>query len=337
MNKALLHNVIKTLLEKMSEQNKMLSQHKGQFSQIETDLLRKHCLELYEAIGQLNLLNSNAAHINLVPPMEVENENHNEKQTSAQAILDDNTESEPLSIQEEEPELIIANIPEITAEQETEAEPELEKVIQEPVIHEPVEVVPEIITKKEEVVITEQPPLEPIREESSPRFIPVKKQTPQVVDTIITEEPLVVEQPVIENSKPQFIPIEEKPAPVYIPPAKSINPEKSVLDKISHEQKTKTIHDHISSKNEEKLLHDTFPNSKIASIPSAIDISKRFEIQNNLFGGQSQTYSQAIRSLEDAGDKKTALEVFESFVTRLNWDTDSELLKEFKSLIYRRY
>lgn len=335
MNKALLHNVIKTLLEKMSEQNKMLSQHKGQFSQIETDLLRKHCLELYEAIGQLNLLNSNASHLNLVPPMDVEKESYNEKQSSEEEELNDNSEPEPLSIREEEPELIIDNTPEITTEPEP--EPELEPVTQDPVIQEPVELVSDIHEETEDVMITVQPPLETIREESSPRFIPVKKQKPEVVEPIISEEPIVVEKPVKESIKPQFIPIEEKPAPVYIPPTKTINTEKSVLDKISHEQKTKTIHDHISSKNEEKLLHDTFPNSKIASIPSAIDISKRFEIQNNLFGGQSQAYSQAIRSLEDAGDKRTALEVFQSFVTRLNWDSDSELVKEFKSLIYRRY
>ncbi len=52
-----LHNQIDLLLEKLIVNNKNLSAHEGKFSQLETDLLRKQCIELYDAINQLHLVN----------------------------------------------------------------------------------------------------------------------------------------------------------------------------------------------------------------------------------------------------------------------------------------
>jgi len=310
MNRALLHNVIKTLLEKMSDQNKMLTNHDGSFSQIETDLLRKHCLELYEAIGQLHLLNINSKSINSIPEMP-------------------KVEDEPTENNQEEPK---------------QEEDDIEEPVQEIIAHaEPIKEELEIFIEEDETIETQteiipEPELiEELPEDPKPRFIPVKKLLQEEMESAKTEEITVPEKTKVENIVPQFIPIEEKPAPVYVAPIQKVKEEKSVLDKISQEQKSKTIHDHISSKNEEKLLHDLFPNSKIATIPSAIDISKRFELQNNLFGGQSHAYSQAIKSLEEAGNKNLALDAFDTLAQKLNWDTDSELVKEFKSFVYRKY
>lgn len=310
MNRALLHNVIKTLLEKMSDQNKMLTNHDGSFSQIETDILRKQCIELYEAIGQLHLHNVNSTSLKSIPEIpEVENE--------------------PIENAQEEPKLEEVTLKVPAQEIIDHAEPmeeELEIFIEENEINE---------SQKE--IIPQPEFIEELPEDPKPHFIPVKKLLQEEMVSSIKEEISVPEKTKIENTTPQFIPIEEKPAPVYVPPIQKLKEEKSVLDKISQEQKSKTIHDHISSKNEEKLLHDLFPNSKIATIPSAIDISKRFELQNNLFGGQSHAYSQAIKSLEEAGNKNLALDAFDTLAQKLNWDTDSELVKEFKSFIYRKY
>lgn len=280
----------------------MLTAHEGTFSQIETDLMRKQCLELYEAIGQLQLLNSNSAHLNLPQDFIKPPSPHVEPIVEISNNVPEILEEEPISENVE-----LEEVQEIVEEIEPEIEP-----------------IPQIEIPEEKIIMAE------------PRFVPVNKLPDE---SKVDEKNEIISPPTIEVKKtktPQFVPVEEKPDPIYIPVKKVIT-EKSVLEKIGQEPKSKTVHEHISSTKEEKLLHDTFPNSKIPTIPSAIDISKRFELQNNLFGGQSHAYSQAIRSLEEADNKQTALDVFEEISGKLNWDVDSELVKEFKSYIYRKF
>ena len=267
-----LHNQIDLLLEKLIVNNKNLSAHEGKFSQLETDLLRKQCIELYDAINQLHLVNM--------------------MDKSSQPVIDLQTKE--------------AEIKEIKRE-EVKAEPILEPVIK-------VEMPTSIVEIEEEKV---EPEIEPIVE---------KIQIP------------VVEIKSTPSYEPQrFEPVAEKPIAVVVPDIKPKVEEKSILDKITEAKSGNSLHETLSSKKEENELSHRFANSKIASIKSAIDISKRFELQSNLFGGDSNAYNNSLSEMDNASNKENALELFNSFASKYHWKHDNELAMELKSFIYRKY
>ena len=136
---------------------------------------------------------------------------------------------------------------------------------------------------------------------------------------------------------PKFEPIREK-----IPVSKSTSPEQPVTESNVHEKigtgfRKVTLHDTISKQSGEQDKEHRFSALKIEKISDAIDIGKRFELQSNLFGGNSQHYSQAMHAFEQAGNKFSALELFSNFAEKYHWDQENELVQELRSLINRRF
>ncbi len=268
-----LHNQIESLLEKLTANNKNLSVHEGKFSQLETDLLRKQCIELYDVINQLHLLN-----------------------------MMDKSSQPAINLQTKETE-----IKEIKIE-EVKAEPRLEPVIKEEIPTPVMEMEAEI--KEPEIVSIPEPEI--------PKPVVEIKSTP--------------------SYEPQrFEPVAEKPIVVTPPPASLKIDEKSVLDKIGENNANATLHESFSTKNEENELSHRFANSKIESIKSAIDISKRFELQSNLFEGDSNAYNNSLGEMDNASNKEAALSLFNNFASKYHWKQDNELALELKSFIYRKH
>jgi hypothetical protein len=279
MKRKELHSQIEVLLEKLAANNKNLSVHEGKFSQLETDLLRKQCIELYDAINQLHLANMMS---------------REEPKVAAEQIIAPLIEPEPFI----EPPVKDNILPIVEIEQEVEI-PELE-----------------VITKPE-----------PLFEKIAPE------------PELVIEKPEVLEVPLKTNPSkfdaPKFEPIADKP--IKPAPQKLITEEKSVLDRISETSTNTSLHETISSKKEENELSHRFANSKIEKIKDAIDISKRFELQSNLFGGDSHAYNISMSELENSENKEVCLELFSRFATRYHWSQDNELALELKSFVYRKY
>ncbi|MFM9944782.1 MAG: hypothetical protein ACKVQB_06070 [Bacteroidia bacterium] len=282
MNRKELHIQIDSLLEKLAANNTMLRTHEGRFSQLETDLLRKQCIELYDAINQLHLAN----------------------------MMDKNTKP-------------VAEIPKIEVVKK-EPEPIIEPIIIEPI---PVKV-------EEKSAIDSA--IEKLKEFTEPKIEEIKKEE-KVEEAGMKPVPVAEPKSPISFESPLFEPIVEKPTPVILPPKPPVVEEKSVLDKINEVKPNTTLHETISTKNEENELSHRFANSKIFKIKDAIDISKRFELQSGLFGGDSNAYNISISELEIAGNKEAALELFNRFAIRYHWNAENELAQELKSFIYRKY
>lgn len=279
MKRKELHSQIEVLLEKLAANNKNLSVHEGKFSQLETDLLRKQCIELYDAINQLHLANMMS---------------RDEPKVAAEPIIAPPIEPEPFV----EPPVKDNILPIVEIEEEVEI-PELEVITKPEPLFEKIALEPELVIEKQEVL---EVPL---------------KTNPSKFDA------------------PKFEPIADKP--IKPAPQKLITEEKSVLDRISETSTNTSLHETISSKKEENELSHRFANSKIEKIKDAIDISKRFELQSNLFGGDSHAYNISISELENSENKEVCLELFNRFATRYHWDHDNELAMELKSFVYRKY
>ncbi len=274
MNRKELHSQIDLLIERLAANNTSLKEHEGKFSQLETDLLRKQCIELYDAINQLHMVNM----------MDKSSKPAIDKTPKESVIKDLETSKIEKAIEPELPKEEIIKEPELKKE-----EPEKEA---------------EIVTEKkeEELIIRIE------EQKSKPHYDP-----------------------------PKFVPIVEKPEPVITPPKKPAEPEKSVLDKINEMKSNVSLHESISSKSEENELSHRFANSKIEKIKDAIDISKRFEIQSNLFLADSNAFNISISELENAEDRASAIELFNKFALRYHWKLEDELVQELKSFIYRKY
>ena len=136
---------------------------------------------------------------------------------------------------------------------------------------------------------------------------------------------------------PKFVPVIEKPTPVAETPKQAKPTEKSILDKINESQSKNSLHEILVSTSDSDGWSDRFTNSKINKIKDAIDISKRFEIQSNLFGGDTHSYVTFINAIESADGLESALEHFKEVAIRYHWNAEAELVMELKSFIYRKY
>jgi len=329
MNRTDIHNQIDNLIQRLESNHEALKTNKGDRSLLEIDILRKLCIDLYEQINQLRLLNK----LPITPE-------------PLRFIEDELEENEDIDIELEHQEYI--KIPDVTEllipqiEDEPllplqEIEPTLDEEIYEEV-QEPL--IPEIVQVENNHVEID---LEPEEDELEPEAEVKTESETEHVDILqeIVAEPVkvtVVEKVSRDYESLKFIPIVEKPVPVFSTPLKPINDEKSVLEKVSEQQRdTSSIHQSISIPKDEKELLEKFLSAKIAKITNAIDISKRFELQNNLFGGDSQSYSRAVLALEEAETKEKALTIYTELASKYKWDKENELVQELKSFIYRKY
>lgn len=246
MTKDSIHREIKLILDKIKIQNENLEKERGKISMLETDILRKYCIDLYDLINQIQ-------HV------KIEND-------EIQII------KEPVKNEEKLPELKPIEY--------------VEKVI--------------IIENTEKIEVNEQKNWDP------PKFEPIK------------------EKPVVQEIK-----FDEKP--VY-------NEESNTkTNNTVFENKKTSIHETISVRSESKEMIEKYANTKIDKIITAIDISKRFELQQNLFKSDNHSFTDAINRIENSGNLETALRIFDHLAKLHHWDLKNELVKEFKSFIYRRY
>ena len=326
MKRSELHVQIDLVLEKLIANNKNLSIQPGKFSQLETDMLRKQCIELYDFINQLHMANV------LDKPV-IQPEIIQQKEFV--------TMNEGIKVEKNEPEIEIekkVDFPVI----EIKSEPEVRKL--EPILKAEF-IVADDETKaadsiSESNVNLPKPeaislPIDNLKIEEKPIEATINVKIERTKEETVSELKKQLSHPIFDA--PKFVPIAEKEVNSIAPPKKSIQEEKSVLDKISEVKTEKTLHETITIKKLEKELSHGFSNSRISKIKDAIDISKRFEIQTRLFGEDSNAYNISINELENAGNIDGALQLFNLFSKRYHWEPNDELTQELKSFLHRKY
>jgi hypothetical protein len=107
-----------------------------------------------------------------------------------------------------------------------------------------------------------------------------------------------------------------------------------------NEEVQESISDHFVGKT--KVLHENFEannvvnqvSTPVSSLPKSIGINDRFRFIKELFGGDSDLYNDTIKILDNIGSLVSALLYIES---NFSWDKNSDSVKQFISLIRRRY
>ena len=153
-------------------------------------------------------------------------------------------------------------------------------------------------------------------------------------DEPIIREPLVRE-PIAPAPAPAPIPkVQPVREPVFVKPEPK--PEPKPVEK---PQET-LIDSYIGSK---KVLYENFEtndvvmnqiSTPISSLAKAIGINDRFRFIKELFGGDFDLYCETIDKLDKAGSLGAGISYIESV---FSWDKNSDAVKQFISLIRRRY
>ena len=84
-------------------------------------------------------------------------------------------------------------------------------------------------------------------------------------------------------------------------------------------------------------LRKKLQNSPISDIKTHISIAKKFEYINNMFGGDSTAYDNAIDTLNNEENESTAKKKLDDYSKEYNWDLEDKSIINFIELVARKY
>lgn len=294
----------KSFRENLSELQALYNKlENGQLSRDEVQDLTYNARELYERslIIQYKIFEGSTVDIQAIDQQVEEIEESSSGETSDDKPFDlslfDESSSSETSEVEPIEELQEEVIEEMTASQE------VEEIIE--------ETTEEIEELADEMMIEETPShsvaSHPIVEELVEEVI----ETPQVAEPVIEE---IKAEPIFESVVPE--PIIEKSEPISIPSGSGL------LDKL------RSLIDPSESQ---------FGMGSVTSLVGSFGLNERLLYINELFGGSSEAFANAIQNLDTAGDFNTALEKVGAYAAQNNWNTNSETVSDFVNKIKRRY
>ena len=176
-----------------------------------------------------------------------------------------------------------------------------------------------------------EPKAEPVVIKTSPKPRPKPKHV----------EPPVVEAPTpIPEPEPEPEPIAEVEIAVEEP---VIEVEPPIVEEVVEEAPTEKAKPKPESKKAKPpvVANDVYArlkNTKLESIKKGISISKRYEIQNELFSNNPEVYNEAIKTLDSQVNFDDAMNHLEgTLMAEHGWEEDDFLVDEIRILLYRRY
>ncbi|MCB9261117.1 MAG: hypothetical protein H6607_01910 [Flavobacteriales bacterium] len=175
---------------------------------------------------------------------------------------------------------------------------------------------------------------EPVQPITKPKFIPEPimiepelEKEPEVIVEVTRPEPVVLPTP-----KPEPVvevkPIVPETAPIVEEPAKQ-EPVAPKPNPVAPPKPTPPV--------QVNDVYERLKFTKLESIKKGISISKRYELQNELFGNNPEKYNASISALDTANNFDEAALLLANLGESGNWDMDDALVEELKTLILRRY
>lgn len=152
--------------------------------------------------------------------------------------------------------------------------------------------------------------------------------TPAPVEQMITEV-VVSKNEITETAKEEDLNVASEgiaaqPVEEIIEPEVVVIPEPKLPVK-----KEKTEDDMLS-------LFEKFSNQPIESIPKAISLAKRFELQGEFFNDDAAAYNSFMVELDQASSRDRAFEIYHAAKEKYKWENE-ELRDELKVLMYRKH
>lgn len=156
-----------------------------------------------------------------------------------------------------------------------------------------------------------------------------------------TEEQIEISEPapVAENGPSFFDSVEEEDVNVA-PPTHS----EPVVEKLVEEPVPVMIKTSSGKLEAGKLkAHFSAESYKgmkgiVGELSESLALNQRFMFTKELFDGNADLLKHALKIIDDAGSFDSAIELINTrYVEELDWDTDSEPVREFLQLVYRKF
>lgn len=144
----------------------------------------------------------------------------------------------------------------------------------------------------------------------------------------VKEEPIIAEVNEVELSEVEEIiepVVEEKVAPIVVELKEEVPAPKSggsFLDKMQ---------------SADTSINARFNGSKLDTLVGAFGLNQKLQYINELFDGSSESFSDAIKSLDVKSSMEDAKETVSSLAAQYEWDSEDETVVEFMSVLTRRY
>lgn len=177
-------------------------------------------------------------------------------------------------------------------------------------------------TSSTETIIVSEPVSEEINsvEENIIDFLtnPSNEGESNALEQTVFEQPSVVQEELIDHSDDL-----ERPQPEISYDAAP------TVDLSSWTDKIKEVESHIPS---------NFSLSKLDTLIGSFGLNERLQFINELFGGSSEAFSEAVKVLDARTGMDSAREKIAEFAASNNWgDADNETITDFVAKIKRRY
>ena len=92
-----------------------------------------------------------------------------------------------------------------------------------------------------------------------------------------------------------------------------------------------------SLKSADNSVNARFNVSKLETLIGAFSLNQKLRYINELFDGSSESFSDAIKSLDAKATMDEAREIISSLASKYEWDTEEESVIEFIAFLNRRY
>ncbi|MBX2954433.1 MAG: hypothetical protein KF870_18180 [Leadbetterella sp.] len=159
----------------------------------------------------------------------------------------------------------------------------------------------------------------------------VAEVSPRYVSTPVAEEvTAVVSEPVVVPAEPVSAPVRTEVVQTRVVIREET---KSIFEGLN----IPTLNDRLSTE-ERNSLADIHQRSRIDSLKGSMTLNQRFTFLNSLFGADLSSFEQALSQVEQCTTFDQARDVLETrYAGKYNWNLEGEDVKEFLSLVKRRF
>ena len=322
-------------ISQLHETYQLISKTKHQFNELDVALLQQQLLYIYHSllqvqgsIGQIPMSNNMFVNEQINQPNITE---HQSKTTQPETAV-----NLPLDFT-----IAATEINNITAQEIlsplTEPKSELENLAESVLIENHIEAIELIEPELTEVVaeIAKQTVItpEPIKvEQPEPEnnntssmlnfnFDSITEPTIDDLEQLMVEHEKVIEA---EKPKPEVQVTLPLVAPISKPEVEENVRELSLLDKLTSNIKTPDVYEKMAREQQQ-------------SLKQAINLNKKIAFVNHLFNENTVEYAKAIEKLNSSSSVHEALRFFSELKHQYNWSNENALVKDLEQLVEKRY
>lgn len=173
---------------------------------------------------------------------------------------------------------------------------------------------PEAEEKPDEINFT--PNINPNQTSLIDAIVEIEKET-GIPEAVVEEQAKVPEVPAIE----------------VVAEVEEVNEIEEIQEQ---EDSEKSLVEQFAEENDSQSLAEKHVMSPIADLTKAIALNQKFLFINELFGGDSDAYNQAISELNNGGDSSAAMGKVNELKSQFTWENE-EVAETFVTLIKRRH